>query len=153
VSEIVVGLRARVKPPFFSKVRARAIIPAALWLSARRPSRLEYVLTRIARGARPANEREVLRAIDAVISVSKKCSGRYCLQRSVAVALYCRGQGVWPDWHAGAASDPFRAHAWVSVDGRPVREVEGLLDNFAITLEVLADRPRAKDQSTGGQTR
>ena len=32
--------------------------------------------------------------------------------------------GCWPDWCTGVRTEPFRAHAWVEVDGRPVGEGE-----------------------------
>ncbi|MEU9117139.1 lasso peptide biosynthesis B2 protein [Streptomyces sp. NPDC048483] len=43
-----------------------------------------------------------------------------CLRRSVATALLCRMRGVWPHWCTGVRTAPFRAHAWVEVEGLAV---------------------------------
>ncbi|WP_079249549.1 lasso peptide biosynthesis B2 protein [Streptomyces sp. IMTB 2501] len=56
--------------------------------------------------------------------LSTLCSGRYCLQRSLATALLCRMRGSWPTWCSGVRTSPFAAHAWVEADGRPVGEPE-----------------------------
>jgi hypothetical protein len=40
----------------------------------------------------------------------------------VATALLCRLGGGWPDWCTGIRTQPFRAHAWVEVDGAAVGE-------------------------------
>ncbi|MDF5752458.1 lasso peptide biosynthesis B2 protein [Spongiactinospora sp. TRM90649] len=42
--------------------------------------------------------------------------------RRWAPALLCRLHGAWPTWCTGVRTDPFRAHAWVQVDGRPIGE-------------------------------
>lgn len=36
--------------------------------------------------------------------------------------LLCRALGVWPTWCTGVRTEPFGAHAWLSVDGEPVGE-------------------------------
>lgn len=46
-------------------------------------------------------------------------------QRSLAVALFCRIHGVWPTWCTGVRTAPFRAHAWIEVDGVPMGESFG----------------------------
>lgn len=87
-----------------------------------RPHRIRRVLSVIRRGAAPATTGQALSAREAVVAVSARCAGEGCLQRSVATALLCRMRGVWPDWCTGVRTSPFRAHAWVEVDGFPVGE-------------------------------
>jgi len=45
-----------------------------------------------------------------------------CLQRSAVTTCLLRNQGVSARMILGAQKYPFRAHAWVEVDGRPVNE-------------------------------
>jgi Transglutaminase-like superfamily len=57
-----------------------------------------------------------------------------CLQRSAATACLLKRHGVSAQMVIGAQQMPFRAHAWVEVDGRVVndtpytRELYGVLD-------------------------
>jgi len=95
-------------------------------------------LRRISRAARPARAEEAIAAHRAVVSVSTRCSGRWCLDRSIAIALLLRMSGAWPEWHTGVCLLPFRAHAWVTVDGEPIGEPEGLRDNFKPLMTVVA---------------
>ncbi|MDT0453175.1 lasso peptide biosynthesis B2 protein [Streptomyces hesseae] len=86
------------------------------------PRRIHSILTICARGARPAGYAEARRARATVVAVSVRCAGEGCLPRSIATALLCRARGSWPTWYAGAQTMPFRAHAWVEAEGRPVDE-------------------------------
>ncbi|KNB54030.1 hypothetical protein AC230_05645 [Streptomyces caatingaensis] len=97
-------------------------VVAARLLTLLPPRRLRRVLTAVRRGAAPATTDQALDARRHVTAVSLRCAGEGCLQRSVATTLLCRMRGVWPDWCAGVRTNPFRAHAWVEVDGRPVGE-------------------------------
>ncbi|MFJ2829534.1 lasso peptide biosynthesis B2 protein [Streptomyces sp. NPDC087263] len=99
------------------------------------PSRLQRVLRLVSRGTRPAAHAEVTRARRSVVSVSTRCAGLGCLQRSVATVLLCRARGRWADWCTGFRTQPFGAHAWVEVDGRPVDE-PGELSAFRTVLAV-----------------
>ena len=70
----------------------------------------------------------------AVNSVSARCAGNGCLQRSVAVMPLARLHRVSLTWKCGFRTKPFIAHAWVEADGRPVEEnVE--LSEFLISLK------------------
>ncbi|MFF7019984.1 lasso peptide biosynthesis B2 protein [Streptomyces klenkii] len=91
-------------------------------LVALKPHRIRRVLSLLRRGAAPATAEQALTARRAVVAVSARCAGEGCLQRSVATALLCRMRGTWPDWCTGVRTAPFRAHAWVEVDGLPVGE-------------------------------
>ncbi|MEU1826728.1 lasso peptide biosynthesis B2 protein [Streptomyces abikoensis] len=86
------------------------------------PRTIRNVLTVCARGARPAGYAEARRARARVVAVSVRCAGQGCLPRSIATALLCRAGGAWPTWHAGVQTMPFRAHAWVEAENRPVDE-------------------------------
>lgn len=99
------------------------------------PARLQRALRVIRRGARPASYREAARARHAIVSVSTRCAGLGCLQRSVATALLCRLSGRWPDWCTGFRVQPFAAHAWVEAEGRPVGE-PGAVSVFQTVLAV-----------------
>ncbi|MFF8659262.1 lasso peptide biosynthesis B2 protein [Streptomyces huasconensis] len=116
----------RTRMPFTTRLLARAAVTAAWFFIRLSPARLRRALGTAARGARPATQVEALRCRQAVVSVSSKCAGQGCLQRSVATALMCRAAGHWPDWCTGVRTQPFRAHAWVEVAGRPVGEGEDI---------------------------
>jgi hypothetical protein len=45
-----------------------------------------------------------------------------CLQRSVVAACLLRSEGVAAELVLGAQQVPFKAHAWVEVDGRVVND-------------------------------
>ncbi|MDF2664285.1 MAG: uncharacterized protein K0R81_135 [Microbacterium sp.] len=136
MSDIVVPLEARQRLSATDRLRAFLVLPLVFLLVRQQPDRLEHLLTRLARGRKAADRALVERGLDAVVSVSRRCAGRYCLDRATATALFCWTYGKWPEWHAGAAIDPFRAHAWVCVDGEPVREPASLMKYFVPMLSV-----------------
>lgn len=103
-------------------VTARCVVVVARLLVRMPPKRLRQVLEAVARGARPATAEQALTARTAVVSVSARCAGQGCLQRSVATVLLCRLGGRWPDWCTGIRTQPFRAHAWVEAEGGAVGE-------------------------------
>lgn len=60
---------------------------------------------------------------NAVCAVSPQCrSQRGCLRRSLATAAACRLRHRSVIWCTGFAGQPFRAHAWVAVNGAPIGE-------------------------------
>jgi hypothetical protein len=109
-------------------------------LATLKPGRLRRVLEILRGGARPATAAEAQRALDAVLAGSVRCRGEYCLQRSIATALLCRLIGSWPELRIGAQSQPFRAHAWVSVDGTAVGELPETIRGLG-TLLLIPPRP------------
>ncbi|PSJ30085.1 hypothetical protein B7P34_03560 [Streptosporangium nondiastaticum] len=111
----------RTVPPHH-RAAALLAVAAARPLAELRPRRMRSVLSATRRGARPATAEQALAARRAVVAVSARCAGEGCLQRSIATALLCRLRGTWPDWCTGVRTEPFRAHAWVQVEGRPVGE-------------------------------
>ncbi|AZQ70207.1 MULTISPECIES: lasso peptide biosynthesis B2 protein [Streptomyces] len=97
-------------------------ITAARLIALLPPRRIRRVLSLARRGAAPATGEQALTARRAVVAMSARCAGEACLQRSVATALLCRVRGTWPDWCTGVRTAPFRAHAWVEAEGRPIGE-------------------------------
>lgn len=114
------GPRARLT--YRERCAARCAVAAARALAHLSPHRLYRVLARLHRGTRPATAPEALRARHAVVTVSLHCAGNGCLARSLATVLLCRARGQWPQWCTGVRTEPFRAHAWVAVNGRPIGE-------------------------------
>ncbi|RDI52822.1 lasso peptide biosynthesis B2 protein [Nocardia mexicana] len=109
-------------PPLHRRLGPYLAVAAARMLLRLPPRRLRTALTVLRRGAPPADYDRALRARQTVIAVSTRCSGQYCLQRSVATALLCRLHGSWPTWKTGVRTSPTAAHAWVEAEGRPVGE-------------------------------
>ena len=108
--------------PWYRRPGPRFAVGVARVLIKLPPARLHRVLRLLSRGAKPATHEQALRAREAAVAVSDRCAGLGCLQRSVAAALMCRAQGRWADWCTGFRVEPFAAHAWVEVEGRPVGE-------------------------------
>jgi hypothetical protein len=55
-----------------------------------------------------------------------------CLQRSAATACLLRSHGVSAELVIGAQQMPFRAHAWVEVDGRVVNDKPYVRERYAV---------------------
>lgn len=55
-----------------------------------------------------------------------------CLQRSAATTCLLRRQGVAAELVIGAQSLPFRAHAWVEVDGKIVNDKAYISELYAV---------------------
>ncbi|MFI9307814.1 lasso peptide biosynthesis B2 protein [Streptomyces triculaminicus] len=110
--------------PARTRAGAHLAVAAARLLALMPPCRIRAVLYALRRGAAPATTAQAGAARDAVVYASTRCAGRACLQRSLAVVLLCRMGGAWPTWCTGIRTSPFRAHAWVEAEGRPVGETE-----------------------------
>lgn len=117
-----VALQQQQRLPLRQRIIPLAAVGLARLLAKMRPARLRAVLERVRCGARPATSEQAHAARQAVVSVSLRCAGEGCLQRSIAAALLCRARGVWPTWCTGVRTQPFTAHAWVEVNGHPVGE-------------------------------
>jgi hypothetical protein len=109
--------------PMGTRVAARLAVGVARLLAGQPPRRIEWVLRRLQRGARPATMAQARAARSAVVAVSVLCAGDGCLPRSLATAVLCRFRRTWPTWCAGVRTAPFAAHAWVEVAGEPVDEL------------------------------
>lgn len=119
---IHIPIEERQRLPWHRRLLPLAAVGVAHLIGRLPPHRIRRVLTRCARGARPATYTEAATARQAVVSVSVRCAGRGCLPRSIATALLCRAHGTWPTWHTGVRTQPFTAHAWVEADDQPVNE-------------------------------
>ncbi|UNO43087.1 lasso peptide biosynthesis B2 protein [Streptomyces sp. MST-110588] len=142
VSELPVRLSRR------RQITARCAVAAARALILLPPHRLGQVLRALRHGARPARADRTLSARQAVVSVSARCAGQGCLQRSVATALLCRLRGTWPDWCTGVRTRPFRAHAWVEAQGAAVGESEDMA-LYHVTMSVRHPRTGPRQPRTG----
>lgn len=49
-----------------------------------------------------------------------------CLERSLALSLLATSCGKKVDWIVGVKLSPFASHAWIEVEGKPVKEMENL---------------------------
>jgi hypothetical protein len=119
---VPVTLEQRVHLPVHRRLLPLLAVALARPLTGMSPRRLRAVLATARRGARPATATQAAAARTEVVSVSLRCAGKGCLQRSIATALLCRARGTWPTWCTGVRTHPFAAHAWVEVDHRPVGE-------------------------------
>ncbi|MFD4407866.1 lasso peptide biosynthesis B2 protein [Nocardia sp. NPDC058499] len=126
------------RPPLHQRLGPYTAVALARMLVRLPPRRLRAALTVVRRGAAPADYDRTMRARQDVIAVSTRCSGQYCLQRSVATALLCRLHGSWPTWKTGVRTSPTAAHAWVEADGRPVGEPRDTAD-YRTILNVAPD--------------
>jgi hypothetical protein len=117
-----VALDDRLRSTLGSRLTARLAVAIARLLTPMPIRRIRRILCLARRGARPATPAEALRSRQAVVGVSIRCAGPRCLQRAIATALLCRMRGTWPTWCTGVRTSPFRAHAWVEVDGEPIDE-------------------------------
>jgi hypothetical protein len=55
-----------------------------------------------------------------------------CLQRSFVVIYLLRKHGIAAQMILGAQKLPFKAHAWVEVDGRPINERSNVQATYAV---------------------
>lgn len=117
-----VALAERRRLPVHRRVLPLLAVGVARLLAKVRPARLRSVLEFARRGAAPATAAQALRAREEVVSVSLRCAGQGCLQRSIATALLCRMRGAWPTWCTGVRTHPFAAHAWVEAEQQLVGE-------------------------------
>lgn len=76
------------------------------------------------RAKRGATVREVTGLLNAIDQTSPWLPARVaCLERSLAVALWCGLRRRSVCWRLGVRTPPFTAHAWVEIDGHPVGEL------------------------------
>jgi ATP-binding cassette subfamily B protein len=119
---------------------ALAAVSVAVVLSRMRPEKIVRILNRLNRSRPEASEERCSRVRAAVCTVSLVCRGpKGCLHRSIATAIGCRLMGSSVTWCTGFALAPFRAHAWVEVEGRPIDETEVIAD-YAVVLTTSPPR-------------
>lgn len=113
--------------------RARLAVAGAAVLCRMSPEKLNHMLCQITGNRPQAPEALCERARTAVCTVSLSCRGpKGCLKRSVATILMCRMAGVSATWCTGFSLSPFRAHAWVEIDDRPVGEHDEVADYIVV---------------------
>jgi hypothetical protein len=143
----VIALPPPIQITIGERVRGLTALAAArviLTTTRARPAPLTRVLTSYADGARPATFAQAERAHAVITTLSPRCgSGRHCLIRATAVALFCRTAGTWPTWRSGVRFPPLQSHAWVEADGRPVGEDAHTITGYAPTITITA-RPRRR---------
>ena len=84
--------------------------------------------------SKPSNPETVSRVCAAINHASIWYPKRVlCLQRSFATTYILRKSGVWARMVFGARRVPFKAHAWVEIDGQAINE----RSNLFATYEVL----------------
>jgi len=135
-----VVLHAPSTVPLRRRFMVRVAVLAARVLARRPPERIRAILTRLQRGARPADHATVLSVRNEVVAVSLRCGGpEGCLPRSLATVLLCRLRGQWPTWCVGVRRiSPFGAHAWVEAEGTSVGEV--FPPGYLITFFTVPER-------------
>lgn len=80
--------------------------------------------------ARPQLAECVCRALDyACVFYPKHAQ---CMQRSFVLTYLLRRNGVHATWVLGAQKLPFKAHAWVEVDGRAINERVDVQAKYAV---------------------
>ena len=105
---------------------ARIAVGTAMVMCRLSPSAIRGILIKTVRtGKRPPTS-YVIRYRRLVASVSTFCAGEGCLPRSIAIALVARMYGYGVTWCTGVKDNPFVAHAWVEIDGKPIGEVSDL---------------------------
>lgn len=87
---------------------------------------------------RSATEAQAAEAVALVRRVARRYPGRVaCLELSLAATVRLALAGLGTRWCLGSAADPYRFHAWIEVDGRPVTSPsEGELTGFRKVFSV-----------------
>ncbi|WP_078503559.1 lasso peptide biosynthesis B2 protein [Streptomyces sulphureus] len=117
-----VALAPRDRLPPHRRVLPLTAVAAARLLAFVRPSVIRWCLEHARRGAAPATTGQAPAARQHIVSVSLRCAGQGCLERSLAAALLCRFRGTWPTWCTRVRPHPFAAHAWIEAEGHPAGE-------------------------------
>lgn len=53
-----------------------------------------------------------------------------CLETSLAFVLFALTKRLFVSWCVGVKIQPFEAHAWIEIDGKPFRESETIEQEF-----------------------
>lgn len=117
-------------------LRARTAVAVAFVACWGSPRFLRAFLRLLTRGARRPDPETLLRWRQAVVTVSSRCAGEGCLQRSVATMVLARSYGYVATWKTGLRQAPFLAHAWIELDGQPIGEPE-TVRHFHTTMSVV----------------
>jgi ATP-binding cassette subfamily B protein len=136
---------------FRDRVYARLAVLLARRLERAKPSDVERTLQRWANRFPPAEERMVAVYRNAVCAASRRCRGQEgCLLRSLSVVVMGRMRRESVSWCTGIDDKPFRAHAWVEVNGKPVGE-PAEVETYAKTMEVPSVRHDGTETTGSGR--
>lgn len=108
------------------------------WIS---PQRVEHIFYRMMKKLTTASQEQAIDIRNAVCAVSKRCRSQDgCIRRSLTVTMasWLCHRGV--SWCTGFAQEPFRAHAWVEVNGNPIGEPEDI-KLYTKTIDVIGHKP------------
>lgn len=128
-------MEKRAQLSFCEKWGARIAAMVAYFIVKLKPALLMHILRLFVVKQGRADYKEVERIRTSVNSVSSRCAGNGCLQRSVAVMIISWFRRIPLTWKSGFRVSPFIAHAWVEVNGQPVGENMDL-SNFSVSLVV-----------------
>jgi hypothetical protein len=93
-----------------------------------------YERVRRVRLSKPAESREATEAICRAIDIASVWYWKQvpCLQRSAAATFLLRRHGIAAQLVIGAQCMPFRAHAWVEVEGKIVNDKPYISELYAV---------------------
>jgi hypothetical protein len=93
-----------------------------------------YERVRRVRLSKPAESREATEAICRAIDIASVWYWKQvpCLQRSAAATCLLRRHGIAAQLVIGAQCMPFRAHAWVEVEGKIVNDKPYISELYAV---------------------
>ena len=104
------------------------------------PKRIESLINKLSESKLSATENEAVLARDAICTVSRKCRNQDgCVKRSLGVIMFLLLLNKRASWCTGFAMDPFRSHAWVEVNGNPIKELEEV-SSYERVVKTLDDK-------------
>lgn len=125
-------------------------------LRALRLHRIEHLARLLNRRAtRGATVREVTDLLAAIDQASDWLPNRVaCLERSLAVVLWCGLRRRSVCWRLGVRTPPFAAHAWVEIAGHPVGELVPVQSYLPIlTIDTARQEDRCPSLTTSSPRR
>lgn len=112
-----------IRPSFHEAVIAAVAVRIAVSLEKLPFEQMLRTLERWSTSHPTASKDLAQRYFNAVCFIDSRCRGNQgCLRRSIAIVAACHLSRRSVTWCTGFASPPFRAHAWVEVQGQPVNE-------------------------------
>ncbi len=104
------------------------------------PTRIEFLINKLSDSKLSATVNEVVLARDAICTVSRKCRNQDgCVKRSLGVIMFLLLLKKRASWCTGFAMNPFRSHAWVEVNGNPIKELEEV-SSYERVVKTLDDK-------------
>ncbi|MGH3854241.1 MAG: lasso peptide biosynthesis B2 protein [Pseudonocardiaceae bacterium] len=145
------------KIPVRRRAMAWAVVASVtLALRALRFQRIEQLARLLNRQARQeATVHEVTDLLEAINQTSPWLPVRVaCLERSLAVVLWCGLRRRSIRWRLGVRTPPFTAHAWVEIAGHPVGELGPVQSYLPIlTIDTSRQEDRCPSPTTSSPRR